>query len=108
MKVKVKVLASLESLIESVVAASKVDLNQDLAAVDPAGESIFKRPFGAQTVFRTRLRAEGRAEGAGARGEGAGAGAVTVKFFFDPMSRMTRVPSWRRSLPTMWPTCANT
>ena len=29
------------------------DLNSDLAAVNPAGESVFSKPFGAATAFRT-------------------------------------------------------
>jgi hypothetical protein len=29
------------------------DLNADLAALTPAGESVFSKPFGAATAFRT-------------------------------------------------------
>lgn len=42
------------------------DLNSDLAAVTPAGDSVFSKPFGAATAFRTEK------------------GAVRVAFVFDP------------------------
>jgi len=50
----------------TLISGAGSDLNQDLAIVNPAGESIFKKAFGAQTSYRTET------------------GIISVKFFFDP------------------------